>query len=352
MRHTIRLVIGLAVVGLNGCSDGRPVTRINAGGSTFVDPIMQKWAGEYRGISGIEVDYVKKGSGYGIAQMTARTLDFGCSDAPMTADELARAKAENGDVLHVPVTMGAVAIIYHLPEIGAARLRLSGPVLADIFARKLTRWNAKPIADLNPGVPLPDAPVTPVVRAESSGTTNIFSEYLSNVSEPFAQQVGTSKKPKWPDGVIGQEGSDGVTSHVRKNPYCIGYVEVLFAKKNNVPTALVRNRAGAYTPPDPANVTAAAAAAAGLTPTDPPYSLHELTFSLTDPAGDQSYPISCMSYALVYARQPAAKGRVIADFLRWVVTDGQRFAADLEYAPLPADLQGKAAKRLDAVVPE
>ncbi|MFO0851746.1 MAG: phosphate ABC transporter substrate-binding protein PstS [Gemmataceae bacterium] len=346
----VRLTPILPLLAVVGCSGGP--ARIDAGGSSFVDPIVQKWAAVFRTFDGVEIDYVKKGSGYGIAQMTARTLDFGCTDAPMTADETARAQTENGDVLHVPITMGAVAVIYHLPELGDAPLRLSGPVLADIFARTVTRWDDPSIAALNPGAALPDKEITPVFRAESSGTTNIFTEYLSKVSPGFKKQIGVSKKPKWPSGGIGQEGSDGVTGHVQKNPYCIGYTEVLFAKKNHVRTALVQNRAGRFTPPEAAHVTAAATAAVGQPPAGPPYSLHELTYSLTDAPGDSAYPIAGLSYAVLYVKQPKAKGAAIAGFLKWAVTDGQRYAADLEYAPLPADLQAKAAKRLDAVVLE
>jgi len=335
------------LLGLLGCGGSSSPKRINAGGATFVDPIMQKWAGEYRRKTGDEVDYIKKGSGYGIKQTVDRNLDFGCSDAPMLKKEVDQA---DGEMIHVPLTMGAVAVIYNLPELSAP-LKLSGPVLADIYHRKITHWNDDRIKALNPEAAgqLPAKEIVPVFRAEDSGTTNIFSEYLSKSSPSFATEVGTSKKPKWPAGGIGQEGSDGVTSHVAKTPYCIGYVEILFAKKNKVSFATLQNKAGQFVTPDAENVTAAATAAMATKPTAEPYSLHELTYSLTNADGEKSYPIAGFSYAILYKKQPKDKGPVIVAFLKWTVTEGQQFAKELEYAPLPADLAAKAVVRLDQV---
>src|SRR5262245_2150516 len=178
------LLFGLPIMsGCGGCSKSS-APRISAGGATFVNPIMQKWSGEYRNRHGVEIDYVAKGSGYGIEQMTDRNLDFGCSDAPMKKEHLAAAKGKGGDVVHVPLVMGAVAVVDNLPE-AKAPLRLTGEVLADVFRREITRWDDKRIADLNPGVPLPPKDIVVVARAESSGTTNIFTEYLSKASAPF-----------------------------------------------------------------------------------------------------------------------------------------------------------------------
>ncbi len=348
LRNALRWSTVALLAGSLGCgSSSTSATRLNAGGATFVDPIMQKWAGEYRRKTGIEVDYIKKGSGYGIQQTVARNLDFGCSDAPMLKKEVDKA---DGEVIHIPVTMGAVAIIYNLPEL-AAQLKISGAVLADIYHRKITQWNDDRIKSLNPEVAalLPAKEIVPVYRAEDSGTTNIFSEYLSKSSPAFAAEIGTSKKPKWPAGGIGQEGSDGVTSHVTKTPYCLGYVEVLFAKKNNVRYAMLQNKSGAFINPDAENVTAAAVAAMANPPTVEPYSLHELTYSLTNADGEKSYPIAGFSYAILYKKQSKDKGPAIVAFLKWTVTEGQRFAKDLEYAPLPADLAAKAVARLDRV---
>ena len=338
--------LGLAAA-LVGCSSKGRAVRVSAGGATFPDPLVQKWSAEYRHLKGAEIDYVKKGSGFGIEQMTIRNFDFGCTDAPMSAKELKAARAEGGDVIHVPVTMGAVAVIYNLPELNG-QLKLSGPVLADVYLRKVTRWNDKAIADLNPGAALPDKEITAVRRAESSGTTNIFTEYLAKAGPGFPKEM-VSKNPKWPEGTLGQEGSDGVTSHVAKNPYSLGYVEVLYAKKNNVPVAVLRNKAGEFVGPDAERVTAAAAEAMKEKPTEEPYSLHPLTFSLTDAAGRDAYPIAGASYAILYRRQARGKGEVVVDFLKWAVSDGQRFAKDLEYAPLPAELTARATAELDTV---
>jgi phosphate transport system substrate-binding protein len=344
---TLRLLPLLGLAALAGCSGSGSSTRVTAGGATFVDPIMQKWAGEYRRAKGTEIDYTKKGSGYGIQQVVSKNFDFGCTDAPINRKETEEAKAAGGEVIHVPVAMGAVAVIYHVPEAG--ELKLSGPVLADIYRRKVTRWNDPAIGLLNPGVALPNQEITPVYRAEDSGTTNIFTEYLAKVSQGFKDEIGVSKKPKWPEGGIGQEGSDGVTSHVAKTAYTIGYVEVLYAKRNNVKTALLKNKAGQFRGPDAANVTAAAATAAAQPPTTEPYTLHELTFSLTDADGENAYPIGGVSYAILFKKQPKAKGPAVVEFLKWAVTDGQEFAGGLEYAPLPAEVRAKATARLDQV---
>lgn len=331
------------------CSGANRSPRITGGGATFVNPIMQKWSGEYRKAKGVEIDYVSKGSGYGIEQFTAKTIDFGCSDAPMKKEQVAAANAKGGEVLHIPLIMGAVAVVYNVPEVTGDALKLPGDVLADIFRRSITKWNDGRIAAANPGVSLPATDIVVVARAESSGTTNIFTEYLSKASEAFRKEVGTSTKPKWPQGVTSQEQNDGVAGFVKNNPGTIGYVEVLFAKKNKLPTAKIRNRAGEWIGPDAAAVTAAAGEAMKSKPDQEPYSLHDLTFSLTDADGGQSYPICGISYAVLYSKLAKDKGPTIVDFLRWAVTDGQKFGGELEYAPLPADLQKKAGDRLQTV---
>lgn len=334
--------LGLAL--LAGCGGGGSAPRISAGGATFVDPVMQKWSAEYRKAKGAEIDYVAKGSGYGISNVTSRTLDFGCSDAPMSKKELEAAK---DPVVHVPVALGAVAVAYNLPEV-AEPLVLSGPVLAKIFLREITRWDDPAVKALNPAVALPAKDIVPVFRAESSGTTNLFTEYLA--AQPgFEGKVQVSKSPKWPAGGLGKEGNDGVAGHVKDNPGTIGYVELAYAKKNNIPVAKLVNKAGKPVLPEPAAVAAAVAAAAGQKQTKEPYSLHPLAFSFVDAGGDAAYPIVGASYAVLYAKQPKDKGPVIVEFLRWVVTDGQSFAPDLHYAPLPPDLAKKAQNLLGTV---
>lgn len=319
---------------------GGPAPRVSAGGATFVDPIMQKWSAEYKAAKNVEIDYVAKGSGYGISNVTSKNIEFGCSDAPMTKKEVDAAQAAGGDVVHVPVTIGAVAVIFNVD--GVSDLRLTGEVLADIYLKKITKWNDPRLAALNPGVPLPAADIAPVCRSDSSGTTNIFTEYLSKKSAEFAKAPGTDKKPKWPEGVAGKPGNDGIAEHVKQVPNTIGYVEAAYAKASGKPSAKLLNRAGKPVAPSAASVTAAVESAMKVKQDKEPYSLHPLAFSFTDAEGEGAYPIVGASYAILFKKQPKDKGPVIAEFLKWVVADGQKFATDLEYAPLPADLTKKA----------
>ena len=340
------IALAVAVGGCGGGGSGS-VPRVSAGGATFVDPLMQKWAGEYRGTKKAEIDYVATGSGAGITNVTQKNIDFGCSDAPMNAKELEAAKAAGGEVLHVPVAIGAVAVVYNLD--GVKDLKLSGEVLAEIYLRKVTKWNDPKVAALNPGVALPAADITPVCRAESSGTTNIFTEYLSKRSPEFAKSPGTSKSPKWPEGVAAKKENAGIADFVKGTPHTIGYVELAFAKTNNLPYATVVNKAGKPVAPDAASVTAAVDAAMKVPQEKEPYKLHPLAFSFTDAAGDAAYPIVGASYAMLFKKQPKDKGPVIVEFLKWAVSDGQKLAADLHYAPLPAELTKKAQELLGTV---
>lgn len=343
---TFMLVV--SVLPLLGCGkSGSQAPRINAGGATFVDPIMQKWSGEYKNAKNVEIDYVAKGSGYGISNVTSKNIEFGCSDAPMNAKEIKAAKDAGGDVIHIPVAIGAVAVIYNLE--GVKELKLSGEVLADIYLRKITKWNDPKIAALNSDVSLLNADITPVCRAESSGTTNIFTEYLSKKSAEFAKSPGTSKSPKWPEGVTAKAENAGIAEAVKNTPNTIGYVELAFAKNNNIPYAALKNKAGKDVSPDAASVTAAVETAMKVKQEKEPYTLHPLAFSFTDADGDASYPIVGASYAMLFAKQPKDKGQVIVDFLKWVVADGQKLAAELHYAPLPAELTKKANELLGTV---
>lgn len=340
--------IAAVVFGLTGC--GKDVKRINGGGATFVDPIMQKWSSVYKDQKGIEIDYKKSGSGNGIQQMIAKTLDFGCSDAPMNKEQLENATKEGGDVIHIPVTIGAVAIAYNLPEANGKQLILSGKVLADIYRGAIKNWNHGDIAALNKDVPLPDKEIVPVYRSESSGTTKIFTEYLSKSSAEFAKDIGSSTEPKWPKIGLGQNGSDGIAGFVKNNPYSIGYAEIFYAQKNEIPFAKIRNRQNADISPDSEGVVGAAAAAALATPqSKEPYTLHELTFSLTDADGSNAYPICGISYAVFFKKLPEAKGKKLVEFLKWATSDGQKYSRDLGYAPLPEELTKKIHARLDQV---
>ena len=335
--------------GCSGCNKSGSGGRITAGGATFVDPIMQKWAEEYNKVAKVDIDYAAQGSGFGIKQTTDKNFAFGCSDAPMNQKELDAAKAAGGDVIHLPVTIGAVAVVYNVP--GVKELKLTGDLLAAIYLRKITNWNDPALALLNPG--LPDLAIVPVSRAEDSGTTSIFTEYLSKVNADFKKDIGTSKKPTWPQGGIGQQGSGGIASHVAANAGCIGYVELSFAKSAKLGYASIKNRKGNQVTPEADAVTAAADAASAEKPTTLPYTLHELTFSLTDTDGDKAYPIVGVSYALLFTKPPADKGgKLVAEFLKWVVTDGQKFAVEKDYAPLPEALRKKCVARLEKVAAE
>lgn len=335
------------LVGAGGGCGGGSATRIIAGGATFVEPLMQVWSGEYLRLTGMQLDYVAQGSGYGIEQTLRRTIDFGCSDLPLNKEQLEKSGSE---IIHLPLTAGAVAVVYNVPGVSQP-LKLTGELLADIYRRdpSIQRWNASRIAELNPGVTLPALDIVVVARADKSGTTMIFSEYLAKVSPKFDQEIGRDAKPKWPRGVVGQEKNDGVAGFVKATPGTIGYVEALFAKRNQLATAQLQNRSGMFVNPDISGVQAAAMEAMKTKPTEEPYCLHELTYSLTNPEGPSSYPICGFSYAILWLKLPKGKGPAIVDFLKWATQNGQKFCADLEYAPLPAELQQAVSRQLERI---
>jgi phosphate transport system substrate-binding protein len=358
------VVVASSIFWLGGCG-GSSRVRIDAGGATFPNPIIQKWKDVYSQEKQVEIDYQEVGSGQGIKSVISKKFVFGCSDAPMNKSEVAEADKEGGEVIHVPVTMGAVAIVYNLP--GIDNLVLDGPLLASIFlgdvsaggdpkdlaSRKPLMWNDKRIKDMNPksADKLPEKPVNPVGRSDSSGTSNIFTEYLSKSSGDFAKAIGTTKSPKWPPFCSLEDKSSGIAGRVAGNELTIGYVELSYAKKNNISFATMRNRKGKDIAPEAKAVTAAAAAAlAGPKPTKEPYSLHELTYSLTDVDDENAYPICGFSYALLYKKQKADKGKPTVEFLKWATSKGQEYANDLHYAPLPQDLTKKVHERLGQVV--
>ncbi|MCZ2340837.1 MAG: phosphate ABC transporter substrate-binding protein PstS [Bacteroidales bacterium] len=344
-------VMGL-MVSLSGCgggmTPGSTAERLTAGGATFPDPIIQHWARDYDEQHRVQIDYIKSGSGKGIGDLTAGTVDFGCTDAPMTREERELAETHGGPVLHIPITMGSVAIIYHVSNV--PNLRLSGPVLADIYLGKITRWNDPAIQSLNETVTLPNKEIIPVQRAESSGTTSIFSDYLTKVSPEFQEKIGASKKMDALKDVTGQKGNDGIAGFVENNAGAIGYVELAYAVSNTIPLAQLRNKAGVFV--SPSARAASAAAQAALTEPKPgePFTLHDLTYSLTNAGGAESYPIVGMSYAILYEKMPPEVGPIAIGFLKWAVTEGQAAAEPLHYAPLPEELQKKCLEKLDAIL--
>jgi phosphate transport system substrate-binding protein len=340
------LTIGLIGCNTSGTNEG---TRLNGAGATFPEPLIQEWKQAYKAAKGVEIDYDAKGSGLGIQQVTARTVQFGCSDAPMKKAQLDAAMKEGGEVIHIPITMGPIVPAYNVPGI-TSPLIFSGPVLADIYMGKIKNWNDPAIKTLNQDAKLPDLAIAPIFRAEASGTTANFKEFLAKCSPEFKKTVGVSTEPTWTQGVgLGERGNDGVAKRVNDSTGAIGYVELRYAKKNGLNYGPVINPAGKAVMGGPETVTSSAASAMTKPQIDEPYSLHELTFSMTNAEGENSYPISAISYCIFYKKQPAVAGKTLVAFLSWAVTDGQKMATNLDYAPLPDDLVKKIEARLKQV---
>jgi phosphate transport system substrate-binding protein len=320
------LSVGFAVgFVLLGCTHARSQMLINGAGSTFGYPIYSKWFDAYTKVDpDVRFNYQSIGSGGGINMLLNRTVDIGASDAPLTEEQLKRTPAP---VLHFPTVLGAVSVAYNLPGFTGA-LRLTGPVIADIYLGKITKWNDPAMAKLNPGATLPDKAITVVHRSDGSGDTYIFADYLSKVSPEWAKQVGTSTSVKWPVG-LGGKGNEGVTALVKQTPYSIGYVTLIYALEIHMPVAEVQNRDGVWIKPSLKSVTAAAAGAAANMPSD-------FRVSIVNAPGHDAYPISSFTWMIVYVHQKDAKrGDAIKKFLRWMLEKGQRYAPGMNYAPLP-----------------
>src|ERR1041384_2090922 len=281
------LVLGLVALACKSSS-----VSLQGAGATFPNPLYQKWLSEYEKVkSNVRIDYRSIGSGGGIKQLKEQTVDFGASDAPMKDEDL---KSAPGEILHVPTVLGAVVITYNLQGVSQP-LRFSPEVIADIFLGKIKKWNDPKIAADNPGVTLPAADITVVHRSDSSGTSAVFTDYLSKVSPEWKEKVGAGVSPSWPTG-LGGKGNEGVTGQVKSTPNTIGYVELAYAVQNKLAVAQVRNASGSFITPSIDAVTAAASASAGNTPED-------LRVSITNAAGPQAYPISSYTYILVYKNQ-------------------------------------------------
>jgi phosphate transport system substrate-binding protein len=312
---------------------------LTGAGSTFVAPFFALAFTKYhQQHPAVTVNYSPVGSSAGIAAISAREVDFGASDVPMNTSELAAAKG--GHITQVPVALGAEGVAYNLNLPAGKRLHLTGPVLARIFLGQITRWDDPAITALNPGTSLPDAPITVVHRSDGSGTTYIFSNYLSSVSPTWAAKVGTSKTLKWPIGE-GAEGNGSVTSTVFRTPFSIGYIEQAYSQGLVLPFAAIRNQAGNYVLPSTQTVTAAAAQKPHITPSD---------FSLVNQPGASSYPITGYTWALVYTHQPdQSRGQELASMLDWLTHDGQAHAAANLYIPLPSQVQQLARTMLQQI---
>jgi phosphate transport system substrate-binding protein len=322
MKRTV--LTGLAAVALTGAAVTAQM-RINGAGATFPNPIYTKWFSEYNKLHpDVEINYQSVGSGAGIQQMIKKTVFFGATDGPMTPEQIQSAP---GKILHFPTVLGAVVPVYNVPGI-SQELKFNGDVLANIILGKVTKWNDGQLAKLNPGVNLPSTDITVVHRSEGSGTTYIFVDYLSKVSPEFKKTVGVAASVRWPVGV-GGKGNEAVAGLVSQTPGSIGYVELIYALQNKIPYGTVQNMNGKFVKASTESVTAAAESAASKMPAD-------FRVSITNAPGDGVYPISSFTWLLVYENAADKKqAKTLVDFLKWALTDGQKFAPDLGYAPLP-----------------
>ena len=320
----------------NAGSAAGSAVRIQGSGASFPKPIYEKWVSEYGKVDpNARIDYQSTGSSAGIKALQQQTADFGASDAPMTDDEMKA--AQGGEVLHIPTVLGAVVLTYNLEGL-AAPLRLSPQTVVDIFLGRIKKWNDSRIAADNPGANLPGTDITVVYRSDGSGTTNVFNNYLAKVSPDWTVK---GQNMTLPDGVgIGAQRNDGVMGQVKQTPNTIGYVELTFAKANNLPIVALKNSSGNFVDASIESVTAAAAESLGSTQED-------LRADITNTGGANAYPISSYTYILVYRDQAdGIKGKMLSDFLWWATHDGQRFAKDLHYAPLPPEIVTRVEGRL------
>ena len=328
--------LGLIGLALGSAHKALAATQITGAGSTFDYPLFSKAFYYYsKDHPGISVNYQSIGSGGGIQQFTARTVDFGATDVPMNAEELARAKAP---VLQIPITLGGAGVAYNLPGI-AKGLKLTREVVASIYLGKITKWNDPAITSLNPGVKLPNAAIMVVHRSDGSGTTYIFTDFLSHVSPEWKQKVGAGKSVEWPaPSSVGGKGNEGVAGLVRQTPNAIGYVELAYLLQNDIAYAQLQNRSGKYVLPSIATIRAAAATKPEVSSTD---------FSIVDAAGPDSYPISGYSWVLLYEKpENAARGAILKALMSWLVTKGQAYSTSVDYVPLPENVQQQALKTI------
>ncbi len=328
----------LVTVALLLCATAKASAQmlINGAGATFPYPIYSKWFDQYTQVDpSVRFNYQSIGSGGGQKQILAQTVDFGASDGPMSNENLAKAPAK---ILHIPTVAGAVVIIYNLPN--NPKLKLDGPSVAGIYQGKIKKWNDSQIASQNPGVDLPNQDIIVVHRSDGSGTTSIFTSYLSAVSYDWQESVGKNTSVNWPAG-LGGKGNEGVAGQVKQLSSSIGYVELIYALQNSLSIADLKNADGQYITPTLDSVTAALGTA--KVPND-------LRFSMVNAPGAGAYPIAGVTWLLVYEKQKdAAKGKKLVDFLNWALTEGQKVAPSLNYAPLPASLQERVLQRIKEI---
>lgn len=306
---------------------------INGAGATFPFPLIDTWRVEYQKVNpDVSLNYASIGSGGGIKQFTEKTVDFGATDAPLSSTEFQKA----GNAVHIPETIGSVVISYNLPEV-TTPLKLTGPVIADIFLGKITKWDDPKIKELNPDVTLPAEDIISAHRSDGSGTTFVFTDYLSKVSPEWNSTIGVGKSVQWPSG-LGAPGNEGVAASIQGSPYSIGYVELAYALTTGMKFASIQNQEGNFIAPSINSTMAAVNAAA---PTLPEGSQPWNTVSITNAPGADSYPLSSFSYLLLYkelSTNPSIneqKANALVEFVEWAITDGQQFAEPLGYVPLP-----------------
>jgi phosphate transport system substrate-binding protein len=326
MKRSSKLFAALAgVVLLIGGAAAQ--TTINGAGATFPNPLYSKWFSEYNKLKQVQINYQPIGSGGGIRQLSNQTVFFGATDGPMTPEQMQQAP---GKILHLPTVLGAVVPVYNLPGT-QGEIKFNGPVIADIFLGKITKWNDPAIAKLNAGMQLPSTDITVVHRSDGSGTSYIWVDYLAKVSPEWLKKVGVNTSVNWPNG-LGGKGNEGVAGLVQQTPGSLGYVELIYALQNKIAYGSVQNAEGEFVRATIQSVTAAAGAAVKNMPKD-------FRVSITNAPGKGVYPISSFTWLLLY-ENPKDKGqsKAMVDFVRWALTDGQKFAPDLGYAPLPAEV--------------
>jgi phosphate transport system substrate-binding protein len=312
-------------------------TSLNGAGATFPNPLYTKWFDEYNKLTGVKVNYQAIGSGGGIQQITAGTVDFGASDGIMTDEQIKAAEAKGGPILHIPMTSGAVAIIYNVPGISSGQIKLTGDVLAQIYLKTITKWNDPRITALNAGLNLPGTEIAVVHRSDGSGTTYIFTNYLSKVSDDWKMKIGNATAVNWP-GDIGGQGNAGVAGQVQQVPGAIGYVELAYARQNKLPWAQIKNAGGNYIEP---TLAATTKAAEGLNLPD------DMKIMITNSSNPEAYPIVGFTWILAYVNQTdQAKGTTLAKMLWWAIHDGQQFTTPLDYAPLSSPAIIKAENEI------
>ena len=333
MNHRIALLLAVLVLALPVMAQ----TTLNGAGATFPNPIYSKWFSEYNKLHpDIQINYQSLGSGAGIRQVLSGTVDFGASDTPMSDEQLAQSKTK---ILHIPTVLGAVVPAYNVPGI-SGDIKFTPEALAVIFLGKIQKWNDSVIAQANPGVKFPDKPIIVVHRSDGSGTTFIFTDYLSKVSKDWESSVGKGASPKWPVG-LGGKGNEGVAGQIRQLEGAIGYIELVYAVENKITYGSVKNAAGNFVKASLDSVTEAAASVKDM-PAD-------FRVSITNAPGKTAYPVSSFTWLLIpqQATDPK-KGKIIADFLKWMVTDGQKMTNQLSYAPLPKSV----VEKVKAVIPQ